>query len=114
MVFITRKLWLETLDAFQTKLKRNQITLAVDLSAMDHVMIEGDPFYLIRLFSNLIDNSLKYTNSPGELSIQTSIHKNKLQIDIEDSSPGVPDESLSQLFDRRGRRFQRFERIFDK
>jgi two-component system sensor histidine kinase BaeS len=91
---------LETLDAFQTKLKRNQISLAVDLSAMDHVMIEGDPFYLIRLFSNLIENSLKYTNSPGELSIQTSIHKNKLQIDIEDSSPGVPDESLSQLFDR--------------
>jgi len=91
---------IESLDSFQTHLERNDITQKVYLSALDHVMMEGDKFHLIRLFSNLIDNSLKYTNSPGEMSIHASIHKNKFQIDIEDSSPGVPDESLSQLFDR--------------
>ncbi|ETR66534.1 MAG: two-component system, OmpR family, sensor histidine kinase BaeS [Candidatus Magnetoglobus multicellularis str. Araruama] len=91
---------IETLDSFQTNLKRNQTTQRIDLSSLDNVIMEGDKFYLIRLFSNLIENSLKYTNSPGELSIQTSIHKNKLQIDIEDSSPGVPDEALNRLFDR--------------
>ena len=91
---------IETLDSFKTNFTQNQITQHVDLSALDHVMMEGDKFYLIRLFSNLIENSLKYTNSPGEFSIQTSIHKNKLRIDIEDSSPGVPDKALSRLFDR--------------
>jgi two-component system sensor histidine kinase BaeS len=91
---------IESLDSFQTHLERNDIAQNIHLNALDHVMMEGDNFYLIRLFSNLIENSLKYTNAPGELSIQTSIYKRRLRIDIEDSSPGVPDESLPRLFDR--------------
>ncbi len=91
---------IECLDSFQTHLENNDIAQTIHLNALDHVIMEGDKFYLMRLFSNLIENSLKYTNAPGELNIRTSIHKNKLRIDIEDSSPGVPDESLPRLFDR--------------
>jgi len=91
---------LETLESFQIPLERNHIAQHINLSNLDHIIIEGDNFYLMRLFSNLLENTIKYTNSPGEFSIQTSIHDQKLLIDIEDSSPGVPDEALSRLFDR--------------
>ena len=64
------------------------------------VMLKGDGKALTQLISNIFENSYRYTDAGG--SIQVSLQKSKKNIDliIEDSAPGVPEESLPQLFER--------------
>ena len=55
---------------------------------------------MTRLFFNLFENTLKYTDSPGKLVIRCDCTDRDLLIIIEDSGPGVPVEALPRLFDR--------------
>ena len=55
---------------------------------------------LNQVFVNLIVNTLKYTNSPGELSIMLNQVGDKVLIRWMDSEPGVNVEDLVHLFER--------------
>ena len=64
----------------------------------------GNEEALSILVSNLIDNSIKYTERDGRLFDQfdTRIHRSELK--IEDSGPGIPVEERERVFDRFYRR----------
>ena len=64
------------------------------------VMIQGDPQRLQQLFTNLLENSLRYTDKPGQLRIVSSVQPQWLEIRFEDSPPDVPDTALPRLFER--------------
>jgi len=55
---------------------------------------------LQQLFSNLLENSLRYTDAGGHLRIRVTQDDTRVAIDWMDSSPGVPESELSKLFDR--------------
>ncbi|MCK5202739.1 MAG: PAS domain-containing sensor histidine kinase, partial [Desulfobacterales bacterium] len=55
---------------------------------------------LQQLFSNLLENTLRYADSPGTLKIWQERTENRLVLYFEDSGPGVPEEALARLFDR--------------
>lgn len=65
----------------------------------DELSLECDATRLSQLFANLISNSLKYTNHPGEINLTISQNQTQLLICYEDSAPGVSDESLAKIFD---------------
>jgi two-component system sensor histidine kinase BaeS len=52
------------------------------------------------LFSNILENTLRYTDPPGRLKIWHAHTDTRIRINFEDSKPGVPDESLDRIFDR--------------
>lgn len=54
----------------------------------------------MQLFNNLLENSLRYTDSGGQLVIGGKIVNQQFVMSFDDSGPGVSDEQLSQLFDR--------------
>jgi two-component system sensor histidine kinase BaeS len=60
----------------------------------------GDADRLRQLFANLIENTVRYTDSPGILRINHYCSFQKLTLVFEDSSPGVPSEVLDRIFDR--------------
>jgi len=91
---------IETIESFKHLLLKNQIEHDIYLKDIESVIIEGDRLHLIRLFSNLIENSIKYTDFGGKIRIKAICKDTWVIIYIEDSKPGVPNESLSQLFDR--------------
>ncbi len=62
--------------------------------------IFADDERLQQLFSNLLTNALRYTDSGGELRIQFEEGKGKLIITLEDSLPGVSESDLPRLFER--------------
>lgn len=64
------------------------------------IIMKGDSDRLHQLFSNLINNSLKYTNAPGKLTV-TLIRKAQTAIILfEDSAPGVSDEDKDRIFEQ--------------
>lgn len=62
--------------------------------------MHGDPERLSQLFSNLLKNTLRYTDRGGRLRIVAEILESGIRMSFQDSEPGVPQEALSRLFDR--------------
>lgn len=62
-------------------------------------VVNADSQRLLQLFSNLFQNSIRYTDEGGVLDIKTEHVNGKLHIVWADSSPGVPEDALPQLFD---------------
>ena len=60
----------------------------------------GDADRLQQLFSNLLENTLRYADSPGTLQIWQKHTENRWILFFEDSGPGVPAEALERVFDR--------------
>ncbi len=63
-------------------------------------MVFADQERFTQLFANLFENSLRYTDEGGELSVSLLPGKDFVAVEFQDSKPGVPDEDLSRLFDR--------------
>ena len=64
------------------------------------VTLKGDADRLAQLFTNLLENTLRYTDSPGVLKINALRSDSRLTICFEDTAPGVPPEAIRRLFDR--------------
>ena len=74
--------------------------IKVQYEAADNGTVFGDGERLRQLFGNLLDNSLKYTDPGGELSIKVMKDGGSVMIDVQDSTPGVAESELEKLFER--------------
>lgn len=74
--------------------------LSIQVSLPEQAMIFGDRDRLMQLFNNLLENSLRYTDSGGSLHITARRSGRMLVIDFADSAPGVSDEQLARLCER--------------
>ena len=66
----------------------------------EEILVYFDRYKLERVFYNLISNALRFTPSPGTISIEVKKLKNEVEIQIIDSGVGIPDEFLDKIFDR--------------
>ena len=60
----------------------------------ERLMIEGDRDLLVRAFGNLIDNSMKYSDEDGHLTIRVESYKNRCIIYFQDNGDGIPEKYL--------------------
>ena len=79
--------------------------LKVNLQCIEAVEMNGDENRLYQLFNNLLQNTLRYTDMPGQLQIKMEkVLKDGgsqvLRIIWSDSEPGVSSESLQKIFSR--------------
>lgn len=86
---------------FDNRLRKKTISIDIQIepTAVD-IEIVGDEVRLKQVFSNLVENALRYMNTPGVLTIRQDQVDGKLIIIFEDSGPGVSEEALPHLFDR--------------
>ncbi len=90
----------ETLRFFKLRFDQKHITVENSLQNQPPIAVMGDSDRLQQIFSNLIENALRYTDSPGTLKIGHERTENQLILFFEDSGPGVPEAALEKLFDR--------------
>jgi two-component system sensor histidine kinase BaeS len=90
----------ETLAHFDQPFAENHIAIEKNLANLPPVSNIGDADRLKQLFSNLLENTLRYADAPGTLTVGREPTNNRLAFFFEDSGPGVPEESLGRLFDR--------------
>jgi two-component system sensor histidine kinase BaeS len=76
--------------------KRLQVQVNVD----DSIRVDADADRMAQVFSNLLQNTLRYSESPARLSIQAIIDGANARIEWEDSAPGVADADLPRLTER--------------
>ncbi len=90
----------EIKDSFETQFSKKQFVFRLHNSTTDPLIIKGDRERLYQLLSNLLNNSLRYTNSGGE--VQINIHRLDKQciVSVEDSAPGIEPEKISHIFER--------------
>lgn len=74
--------------------------LKLQFSLPDSITVFGDRDRLMQLFNNLLENSLRYTDSGGSLKISAEQHDKTVRLTFADSAPGVSDDQLQKLFER--------------
>lgn len=85
-------------DAYQPRLEAKGLTLNIDVPELPP--LQGDSTRLNQLFSNVLENSLRYTHAPGDVHIQAEQQADGLHVFIDDSAPGVASEHLPHLCER--------------
>ncbi len=88
----------EAVLSFSTKLDSKSIQLETDI--MDTCPIESNEELLFIVWQNLISNAIKFTPDNGKIFIQQKIKNNKIIVTINDSGPGMEDETIQRIFDK--------------
>lgn len=92
----------DRIDCAKNSLKHQSIQVKL---ALRPIVLNADERRLEQLLDNLIQNTLRYTDSPGVLNIQLLINTGKINrqqycsLIWQDSSPGVKKEELNKLLD---------------
>jgi two-component system sensor histidine kinase TctE len=82
----------------------------IDLAYADTgraIPVVGNEIMLHELFSNLIDNALRYTPDGGQVSIAADIEDGMARVTIADTGPGIPPEAREAMFKRFHHRLDR-------
>ncbi len=86
-------------DKFSPQAQKAGIRLMLETPAGLPVLI-GDGDRLAQVFTNLVDNALKFTLEGGKVTISAAPAGDELVLSVSDTGPGIPRESLPRLFDR--------------
>jgi signal transduction histidine kinase/ligand-binding sensor domain-containing protein/DNA-binding response OmpR family regulator len=74
------------------------------LPAVETLVMDYDPEKLLRIISNLLSNAVKYTPDNGNVYFQLDHSvingQSFLQLRVEDTGTGIPDDQLNNIFDR--------------
>lgn len=88
------------LDSFAIALERKHIELTTRWPASINLFATVDLDRMTQLFTNLLENSLRYTDQNGKIELCLSSDADTVIIEIHDSEPAVPSAALPKLFDR--------------
>lgn len=81
------------------KFEQKSIKLDLDITGKD-LWVNGDSQRLHQLFLNLLENSFRYTDDAGMLCIKASKNNMHVIVEFSDSSPGVNNAILPEIFKR--------------
>ncbi len=74
--------------------------IAVKLTRLEPVSINGDSTRLKQLFLNLIDNAIKYTPPRGRISLALEREDGSAVISVKDTGIGIPRRFQEKIFER--------------
>ncbi len=63
-------------------------------------LIPGAATLLQELLGNLVDNALRYTPSPGEVTVRVLVFGPVMRLQVEDNGPGIAPGERNRVFDR--------------
>lgn len=86
------------LERMQFQIRAKDLNLNKDFTG--NLIISADAEKFDRLFSNILDNAIKFTNDGGQIFISTFRLNDKVVIKIRDTGSGIPEDELERIFER--------------
>tara|TARA_R110002167_G_scaffold15034_6_gene60527 strand:+ start:106 stop:1572 length:1467 start_codon:yes stop_codon:yes gene_type:complete len=90
----------DLLVLFEPRMQEQGLKLSLQADPSQNLSAIGDERRLVQLLSNLLENSLRYTDAGGEVCIAVMAADSLLTIEVSDTTPGVPEADLEKIFDR--------------
>jgi signal transduction histidine kinase len=75
------------------------VTLKAEF-ANDLLPVLGDGDRLAQVFTNLVDNALKFTPEGGSITLRAIHDRNEIQVAVDDTGKGIPKDDVPHIFDR--------------
>lgn len=92
--------WLKILiQDHQTSFSAQGLNLVLQDCSLS-ILLMLDEQRMTQVLRNILMNSLRYTDSPGNVVVSVKVNKMMVRIIVSDSAPGVSDAALSHLFER--------------
>jgi PAS domain S-box-containing protein len=66
----------------------------------DEIVVEGDALRLEQVFSNLLDNAVKYSANGSRIQLRVRRRAGKAVVEVRDEGIGIPAEHLPHIFER--------------
>lgn len=66
----------------------------------DQYTVRGDETQLVSMFSNLVDNAIKYTPPGGKVEVVGRADESEVVVSISDTGIGIPESKLARIFER--------------
>ncbi len=87
-----------TLDSFVPKMNEKKITYNIQKPEFS-TNIFCNQTMMIRVFSNLIANAIKYNKESGKIEIEFLLDKHNIVVLVKDNGLGISKEHISKIFD---------------
>jgi two-component system, OmpR family, sensor kinase len=85
-------------DKFALQAQHTGVNLCADLAGT--LPIVGDSDRLTQVFTNLVDNALKFTPPGGDVTICAGLSNGFALATVSDTGPGIPVEEQPRIFER--------------
>ena len=93
------KLLHDVKKTYSHQAKQKKVMLSVKVAA-DLPDMEIDPQRMKEVFSNILDNALRYTPEEGHIVLSADVVENTVEMRVQDSGPGVAADELDKIFER--------------
>lgn len=84
-------------DIMQAKAEEKNITVKIETTP-NLPDLEADPNKIKQVILNLLSNAIKYNRPAGTVTLKAEIEKENMQVSVEDTGYGIPQEAMPQLF----------------
>ncbi len=88
------------ISLFDLRMQKKGLSLSLDNQISSDVKMYVDSRRISQVFNNLLENSLRYTDSGGQVKVMVYLESQYIVFSICDSTPGVCDDDLNKIFDR--------------
>lgn len=94
------KLIQDIVQRFTLRAAQVGLTLTFNTQLNAPMVVRWDAKRIEQLLGNLLDNSLRYTDAPGQVVVSLrSDAVNRVVVEVEDSAPGVSADDLPRIFE---------------
>ena len=97
--FSVADLFYECKDVMSSKAMENNIQIRVE-SPEGMPLLEADRDKIKQVLLNLLSNAIKYNRPNGTVMLRAEVAEKEIALFVQDTGLGIPDESLSHLFEK--------------
>lgn len=89
----------EVMEMMQTQAQNKSIKIKLS-NRPENFKLNCDRDKLLRVFSNIVGNAIKYTPEGGEIELGAEEQQDSILFYINDNGPGIASQHLEMIFDR--------------